>query len=204
MTEPVYKWLNGRKAPLAPGFRYRLGEWMPAIEGELEPCVNAYHGARVDQLTHWITHDLYVIESRAPWLHDADKLYTRGPVRIVEHLRGWSERTARLFAADCAERVLPVWEERHPNDDRPRRAIQAARDYVNGLIGREELAAARVAARAAAAAAADSGAWAAAATLRLSARHTAAYAARAVAHAAADERRWQGERILDYAYGRLG
>ena len=52
----------------------------------------------------------------------------------------------RLFAADCAELALPKIEQQYPNDDRPRKAIQAARDYVNGLISAEELAAARVAA----------------------------------------------------------
>ena len=35
-----------------------------------------------------------------------------------------------LFAADCAERVLPLFEQRFPNDDRPRKAIAAARNYA--------------------------------------------------------------------------
>ncbi|MEK6236886.1 MAG: TIGR02996 domain-containing protein, partial [Planctomycetales bacterium] len=32
-----------------------------------------------------------------------------------------------LFAADCAERVLPLFEAVYPDDDRPRKAIEAAR-----------------------------------------------------------------------------
>lgn len=32
-----------------------------------------------------------------------------------------------LWAADCAERVLPTFETQHPDDDRPRKAIEAAR-----------------------------------------------------------------------------
>jgi hypothetical protein len=55
----------------------------------------------------------------------------------------------RLFAADCAELVLPIYEKRYPDDSRPRMAIQAARDYANGLITLEEVAAAGAAAWAA-------------------------------------------------------
>ena len=70
------------------------------------------------------------------------------------------DKEIRLFAADCAELVLPIFEKQYPNDDRPRKAIQAVRDYANGLISAEELDAARDAAGAAASAAWDA-AWAA-------------------------------------------
>lgn len=74
------------------------------------------------------------------------------------------DKEIRLFAADCAELVLPIYEKEYPSDDRPRRAIQAARDYANGLISKEELAAAYDAASDAMAsmfAAARAAAWAA-------------------------------------------
>jgi hypothetical protein len=60
------------------------------------------------------------------------------------------DKEIRLFAADCAESVLHIYEKQYPNDDRPRKAIQAARDYANELIGKDELAAAWDAAWAAA------------------------------------------------------
>ena len=56
------------------------------------------------------------------------------------------DKELRLFAADCAEMVLPIYENQYPNDDRPRKAIQAARDYANGLITAAACAAARAAA----------------------------------------------------------
>src|SRR3990167_7615399 len=49
---------------------------------------------------------------------------------------------ARLFAIDCAERVLPIFEAKYPNDQRPRQAIQAAKDFLAGKITQEELRAA--------------------------------------------------------------
>jgi hypothetical protein len=57
---------------------------------------------------------------------------------------------ARLVAADFAARVLPIWAKKYPKDDRPAKAIKAAKDFARGKITREELAAAGAAARAAA------------------------------------------------------
>jgi len=37
------------------------------------------------------------------------------------------KKIAMTFACDCAERVLHLFEEEYPNDDRPRKAIEAAR-----------------------------------------------------------------------------
>lgn len=68
------------------------------------------------------------------------------------------DRVARLMAAEYAARVLPIFEADHPDDERPRLAIEAARDFALGEIR----AAARAAAWAAAEAAAGAAAWAAA------------------------------------------
>ena len=40
------------------------------------------------------------------------------------------EKMLALWAADCAEHVLPYFEEKHHNDDRLRRAIEACRAWV--------------------------------------------------------------------------
>ena len=52
-------------------------------------------------------------------------------------------KSLALWAADCAERVLPCFEETLPEDDRPRRAVEAARAWVRREIAMSE---ARVAA----------------------------------------------------------
>ena len=41
------------------------------------------------------------------------------------------QRTLAIWAADCAEHVLPYFEEKYPNDDRPRKAIEVARAWVD-------------------------------------------------------------------------
>lgn len=76
-------------------------------------------------------------------------------------------RICVLFAADCAEQVLPLFERDRPDDSRPRRAIEVARD--------PHASAAAWFARDAAIDAASAAAWAAS---------DAAWAARAAARAA--------------------
>jgi hypothetical protein len=82
-----------------------------------------------------------------------------------------------VWAADCAQHVLPFFEEEQPRDDRPRRAIELVRAWARGEI---TMTVARTAAGYANAAARE---------LEGAARH-AAYAAgqaAAVAHVAAHE-----------------
>lgn len=55
------------------------------------------------------------------------------------------------WAADCAERVLPFFEQAYPQDDRPRQAIEACRTWVRtGVFRMAEIRAASLAAHAAA------------------------------------------------------
>lgn len=55
-----------------------------------------------------------------------------------------------LWTTECAEHVLPYFEENHPEDDRPRDAIEAGRAWVRGEIATGEARAAALAAHAAA------------------------------------------------------
>ena len=88
-------------------------------------------------------------------------------------------RIVVAWAADCAERVLPVWEARRPSDSRPRDAIALVRRWLADpeSVTQRELRAAAYAAAAYAAAAGYAAAYAAA---------DAAYDAYAAARDAAD------------------
>ena len=95
-----------------------------------------------------------------------------------------SDGAARQLAIAFAEDVLSIFEKAYPGDMRPRKAIQAARDFAEGKIGiaelREKQEAARAAADAAAYAAARA-AYAAADATADAAAYAAAYAARIIA-----------------------
>lgn len=129
----------------------------------------------------------------------------------AELLGRLDRKTLALWAADCAEHVLPCFEERHPDNDRPRKAIEAVRAWVRGEIkvgaARNAAVAAHAAARAAetpAACAAGRSAGQAAGTAHMAghAIHAAEYAAKAAALAAGPaaatrEREWQYQRLLE-------
>src|SRR5512144_1976966 len=82
-----------------------------------------------------------------------------------------------VWAADCAQHVLHFFEEKRPNDDRPRRAIELVRAWARGEIKMSQ------------ARAAGGHAMAAARELSGAARHAAFAAGQAavVAHVAAHE-----------------
>ena len=111
------------------------------------------------------------------------------------------------WAADCAERVLPLFEKAKPGDSRAKAAISAARRWANGKMTMAEARKAAVAAhtaareagseigREAARAAAHA---AATAHVPTHARHAANYAIKAVVAAGGDdvaEEKWQDERV---------
>ena len=91
---------------------------------------------------------------------------------------------ARLFAAGCAEHVLPIYEQQYPDDKRVRLCIEASRRFAYGEITDTELAAA--AETAAETAARAAGAAADAADAAADAADAAAAAAWAAAAADAD------------------
>ena len=130
-----------------------------------------------------------------------------------------SNKDLRLFACDCAEHVLGIFEKKYPEDKRPQECIETARRFAYGLATEKERDAARDAAGdaagdaawdaaraagdawAAAGAAAGDAAWAAAWAAAGAAAGDAAWdAARAAAGAAAwaKEEAWQVKRLKRY------
>lgn len=124
-----------------------------------------------------------------------------------------NHRLLALWAASCAEHVLPLFDEAAPGDDRPRQAIELSRAWVRGEITMRQalkISAARDAARNVSGAARFA-AYAAAQAVAVAhvAAHelgAAAYAIRAAQAAAdktgheqarLDEGRWQREQLPD-------
>jgi hypothetical protein len=133
---------------------------------------------------------------------------------IAELLSKLDHKTLVIWATDCAEHVLPYFEEKYPKDNRPRKAIEAGCAWIRGEIAMSEARTAAFAAHAAArdanpdaarAAARAAGHAAATAHVAGHAVHAATYAARAAGHtvdstdvdaAIAKERDWQYQQLL--------
>ena len=117
-----------------------------------------------------------------------------------------------LWAAECAERVLPNFEDKYPKDDRPRQAIAAARAWVRGELTIGAVRSAAFAAHSAARDADEPGAQAAAraaghaaatAHVATHAPHAATYALTSIMQAtgsiaATKEREWQVQNLSEH------
>jgi hypothetical protein len=200
------------------------GRWVKA-EGDLQVCRNGIHAVRLDVgALDWLNAQAWVIEMAGKVRYDeTERKYVARKGRLVRRVDGWDEKAQRLFAAECAEHVLPIFEKRYPDDKRPHEAIEAARRFARypteknrermDAAGDAASAAARDAAGPAARAAAGDAAWdaaweAAGPAAGLAARDAAWDAASAAASAAAGpaarpaawaaERAWQVERLRGY------
>ena len=204
MSDPVnyYKVLGPDRMPHHGG----SGQWPPPgewlrVEGGIIPCENGLHVCTREQLIKWIGPEIWEVQvDRRSHVVDAgDKTVVRR-ARLLRRLDTWNDRTVRLFAADCAERVLPLTD----NDPRCVNVIAVARRFANGHATAVELSAAGAAARAAARASAGASAWDAARdAAEDAARAAAGDAAGAAAWASAGdaERAWQTERLWWYLDG---
>ena len=197
MTQ-FYKWmLPGLATPTQnKPWPVGVGEWTPDERPIL--CESGWHGmGEQDVLTHLpyqVGVQLWVVERRGEVVEGDDKFCAES-MRLTYHVGTTDERNLRLFAADCAEDVLHLYEDKYPKDDRPRRAIEAARAYARGDIGASAWAAVRDAVRDAAWAAAGDAAWDAAGAAAWAAAWDAAWTAvRDAAWAAAGDAAWDEAR----------
>jgi hypothetical protein len=162
------------------------GAWMPKLV-DLNPCHRGYHVLREQDLLTFVGPALFEVEVRGEKIICDDKVVV-AEARLVRHVPGWTHQNLVIFACDCAERVLSIFEKTLPDDKRTRAAIEAARKWAaeptdaNARAARaaaEEETAAWAARAAEAGAAARAGAAGAAAE-----EETAAWAAEAAARAA--------------------
>lgn len=181
--DTLFKALDGTVAPVAE-YRYPIGRWTKHLDpATLQPFKVGYHLARGPRVLPHLTSDLYVAEPCPEHgLIEVDERLLTCRVSLTR-IATWNERTARLWAADCVESAL-LGEQmcgREP-DVRSWGAVDATRQYADGLIGVNELESAR--------AGAESAAWAAVQPIpelvaELAARVAARHAAEAAAWTAA-------------------
>jgi len=179
------------------------GGWMPEIKGKLIACERGYHICKDEQVIKWLDDEIYEVEYKGEIFDHSDKCVAH-KCRLIRKYDKWDERTQRLFACDCAEHVLHYFEDKDPDDKRPRLAIESARLFVKATQSAQAV---RDAAQAAALAAGDA-AWAAGAAAWYAAWYAAGaaawYAALAAAGAAGAAARDAAGYAAWYAAGAAG
>jgi hypothetical protein len=138
---------------------WNIGEWKK-INGKLIMCKNGFHCSEkiIDALS-WVRGEI-LAEVEVGEKHIIEEIKScHSEMRVVKAWR-WTKRDSVQLAIFAAELVIDIFEKKHPDDKRPREAIEAAIKWLQNPTEKN-----RKAARAAA---------------------DAAYAARAAARAAAD------------------
>jgi hypothetical protein len=196
------KWTRKGRTPSYQGgnpIPYR--KWTPRVADPIL-CERGWHACRWNDAIHHISDELWICELDGEIVAGTDKVAGER-LRLVRRVK-IDDCGLRLFAADCAERVLPLFERVRPDDDRPRRAIEVARAFTRGEASDSD----RDAAWAAAGAAAGAAAWDAAGDAARDAAWAAAWdaawdAARDAAGDAARDaaKEWQTGRLLTHYAG---
>ena len=189
MSKILYKSLPTDRSPH--GYKFRLNKWNK-IEGELEICENGFHAS--ENIIHAMG---YVT---AGWVA---KVEVRGESEIQEDKQCWSEmriiewhkwtkKDSVALAIFAAELCIKEFEKACPKDDRPRKAIEAARAVLENDTAKNRSAARSAAESAAESArsAAKSAAWSA----KFAAESAAKSAAESAAWSAAESAAWSAAR----------
>ena len=105
-----------------------LGKWKKCHEA-LVMCGTDFHASPtpLDSLEYVYGEVWTEVEARGEVLEDGDK-FAASEMRIVRILD--QEAIFRRFAIACAKRCLPNFEEKYPDDARPRKAIEAAEAFL--------------------------------------------------------------------------
>jgi len=135
------------------------GKWLPEIE-TLSICESGYHACKASNLLEWVNAQLFEVELAGEIVEAENKVVAQN-MRILRKVETWNDKTARLFACWCARDVLPLFEDKYPDDKRPRVAIETAEQYAEGNSTLEELAASWNASSAASWNASSAASWAA-------------------------------------------
>lgn len=135
LTKDNHGSLSGFKWPVpVGGFP---GEWVE-VEGELVMCNNGIHVCEWKDVFAWLDARMYLVEVGGECVSCDNKLAFRR-ARLVHRVESWNDRTARLFAADCAERAARCWVPVDALDWNPADTIDVVRRFANGDATQQEL-----------------------------------------------------------------
>ena len=191
---------------------WRLNKWKKH-KGKLELCESGFHcSKRVIDAMHFVAPGYVTkVEVRGEHLKDKDK-EVWSEMRVVKTYK-WTKKDSLKLAIFSAELCIENFEKEFPNDDRPRKAIEAAKlvlksdtaknrstaesaasatwstvESAESAVRSAASAARSVRSAASAARSAESAAWSAARSTAWSAARSARSAARSAAWSAADKK----------------
>jgi len=110
--------------------KWKVGKWY-THDGGLDMCQSGFHCSKgIYQAFNYVQGPILAkVEVDGKSIIEDDKEVWE-KMRIIKSWR-WTKRDSVLFSIYAASLVLKNFEKKHPNDKRPRQAIQAAKRWVN-------------------------------------------------------------------------
>ena len=148
-----YKFLRKGMKSENGNLKWRLNKWNKA-EGQLSMCNNGLHACKEPYWAFSYVQGeiLALVECRGKHLKDKNKECWEEQ-RVVKTWT-WTKKDSVRLAIYSAELVIKIYERQYPNDDRPRKAIETAKEWLKHPTMKSAYAAADAAHAAAAYAAA--------------------------------------------------
>jgi hypothetical protein len=132
MVETRYKFLRsteGKRTSEHGDHTWKKGQWY--VTAEVALCESGFHcSQRMGQAFSYVQGELVArVEVRGLSEAGADK-EAWSEMRLTD-VRKWRKQDSVALSVFAAELVLNNFEKLYPNDDRPRKAIEAARLYMS-------------------------------------------------------------------------
>jgi hypothetical protein len=132
MSKQYYKFLNLKDDKIVS--EHGRQEWTIgkeySVKGKIVKCTNGFHASKtILQAMNYVHGDvLAVVEASGDKDLDNDKVCYRS-MKLVKTYK-WTKLDSVAVAIYAAEQVLHIFENKYPNDSRPRDTIKAAKAYL--------------------------------------------------------------------------
>jgi len=129
MTKTRYKFLRTSYESSKGDMKWKVGKWY-AHKDELDMCNSGFHCSKgIYQAFSYVQGEILTqVEVKGKSIIQDDKEVWE-KMRIIKSWR-WTKKDSVLFAICAARLVLKNFEKEYPNDNRPRKAIEAAEKYI--------------------------------------------------------------------------
>lgn len=132
--KPIYLWKSLMKGTISGhgNHKWRTGKWYK-IKDNLEICNKGFHASKniIDAMRYCNMEVLAKVEVRGINITQANK-QCWSEMRIIKKWI-WQKEDSMKLAIYSASSVLKNFENKFPDDKRPRLVIKAARDYLKGM-----------------------------------------------------------------------
>ena len=120
-----YKFLTSNMKSRHGNITWKLGEWQKH-KGKIKLCELGFHAYQEprDAFINYIYGErFFIVEARGKVKTDQD-MFVASEMRLIREVN--LKKVSVEWAVYCAKQALKIYRKKYPNDDRPRKAVEAA------------------------------------------------------------------------------